>query len=156
MKNIEPVHLNSAWQNPRVVTPIHHPQHSFSMCHLTALGLHLDSAGGGWEGKAVLANSRCWSVLQGAGSRLSTDVWQREGVWQSGVQCWSVWIGRQSDRVGYRQKCHFFICFVARSMSLLILWSLRMIGLLVVLVFGALCWFNWFLYFPHVSIQYIC
>lgn len=116
IKNLEPDHMNRACHSPTMVTPIHHP---LSMCHLTALGLHLDSAGGGWEGKTVLANSRCWSVLQGAGSRLGTDVWQREGVWQSGAQCWSVWIDTQCERAGYRQKCHFFLfCFIARSMSL--------------------------------------
>lgn len=82
-----------------------------SVCHLTALGLHLDIAEGGWKVKAVLANSRCWSVLQGAGSRLGTDVWQREGAWQSGAQCWSVWIGRNSERAGYRKMCHFFYFF---------------------------------------------
>lgn len=46
------------------------------------------------KGEAVPANSRCWSILQGAGSRLGTDVWRREGAWQSGAEWWSVWLGR--------------------------------------------------------------
>lgn len=80
--------------------------------------LHLDSAGGGREGKAMLANSRCWSVLRGAGSRLGTDVWQREGVWQSGAQCWSIWIDRQSERAGYREKCQLLFVLLLEALVL--------------------------------------
>lgn len=49
-------------------------------------------------GGAVTANSRCWSILGGAGSRLGTDVWQREGTWQSGAQ------GKHGGASGQRER----------------------------------------------------